>query len=44
MNIRNIIKKELSSLIEMKKAGEFPFDKETIEYYYNKFKELKKEK
>ncbi len=42
--INYIIKKELSSLIEMKKAGEFPFDKETIEYYYNKFKELKKEK
>lgn len=39
--INFIIKKELSSLIEMKKAGEFPFDKESIEFYYNKFKELK---
>ena len=42
--INYIIKQELSSLIEMKKAGEFPFDKETIEYYCNKFKELKNEK
>ncbi len=40
--INYIIKQELSSLIEMKKAGEFPFDKKTIEFYYKKFKELKK--
>ena len=39
--INYIIKVELSSLIEMKKTGEFPFDTQAIEYYYNIFKKLK---
>lgn len=39
--INFIIKEELSSLIEMKKASVFPFDKETIEYYCKVFKELR---
>ena len=39
--INYIIKEELSSLIEMKKAGVFPFNKETIEMYYEKFKKVK---
>ncbi len=40
--INYIIKSELSSLIEMKKQGEFPFDSNVIEYYYNIFKETQK--
>ena len=40
--INYIIKKELSSLIEMKKQGEFPFDSNVIEYYYNIFKTIQK--
>ena len=39
--INYIIKVELSSLIEMKKTGEFPFDTQVIEYYYNIFKKIK---
>ena len=39
--INFIIKEELSSLIEMKKASEFPFNKESIEYYYDKFQKIK---
>ena len=35
--INYIIKEELSNLIEMKKASEFPFNNETIERYYDKF-------
>ncbi len=42
-NINYIIKEELSSLIEMKKAGEFPFNPEVIEYYYNIFKKITKQ-
>jgi len=42
--INYIVKQELSSLIEMKKAGEFPFDKKVIESYYEKFKEIKNKK
>ena len=38
--INYIIKEELSSLINMKKASEFPFDTNVIEYYYNIFKEV----
>jgi len=38
--INYIIKEELSSLIEMKKASEFPFDSNVIEYYYNIFKKI----
>ena len=41
--INYIVKNELSSLIEMKKAGEFPFNKETIYHYYDKFKKMKNE-
>ena len=41
--INYIVKNELSSLIEMKKAGEFPFIKETIYHYYDKFKKMKNE-
>ena len=40
--INFIIKKELSSLIEMKKAGEFPFDEESIKKYYDLFQKIKK--
>ena len=39
--INYIIKEELSNLIEMKKASEFPFNKESIEYYYDIFKKIK---
>lgn len=35
-----ILKSELSSLIEMKKSSEFPFNVETIEYYNNVFKKI----
>ena len=38
--INYIIKNELSSLIEMKKASVFPFNVETIEYYYNVFRKV----
>ena len=40
--VNYIIKEELSSLIEMKKAGEFPFNTQAIEYYYNIFKNIQK--
>lgn len=39
--VNYIIKEELSSLIEMKKSGEFPFNEKCIEYYYNIFKKVK---
>ena len=39
--INYIIKEELSSLIEMKKAGAFPFDKKSIEYYLEVFKKIR---
>jgi protein associated with RNAse G/E len=42
--INFIIKEELSSLIEMKKSGVFPFNKESIEYYRDLFKKVKKER
>ena len=42
--INYIIKEELSSLIEMKKASDFPFNKESIEYYFDKFQKIKKSK
>ncbi len=35
-----IVKSELSSLIEMKKKNEGPFDKAVVEKYYNKYKEI----
>ena len=38
--INFIIKSELSSLIEMKKSSVFPFNVETIEYYYKLFREI----
>jgi protein associated with RNAse G/E len=40
--LNRVVKSELSSLIEMKKQGMFPFDLNAIEYYYNIFKNLKK--
>ena len=40
--INYIIKEELSSLIEMKKSGEFPFNRKAIEDYYELFKKIKK--
>ena len=42
--INYIIKEELSSLIEMKKASVFPFNKESIKYYCDVFKEIRKKK
>ena len=39
-DINYILKKELSSLIEMKKASEFPFNVDVIEYYNNIFKKI----
>ena len=41
-DLNRVVKSELSSLIEMKKQGMFPFDYGAIEYYYNIFKNLKK--
>lgn len=35
-----VIKSELSSLIEMKKAGDGPFNKELIAEYYEKYKKI----
>ena len=35
-----IIKSELESLIEMKKNNEGPFDKDVVEKYYKKYKEI----
>lgn len=40
--INYIIKEELSSLIEMKKSGVEPFNRKTIEMYYDLFKKVKK--
>lgn len=42
--INYIIKSELSSLIEMKKNGEFPFDKEVIDKYFKIFVKLNNQK
>ncbi len=42
--INYIIKEELSALIEMKKASEFPFNKQTIYDYYEKFQKVKNNK
>ncbi len=39
--INYIIKEEMTSLIEMKKASVFPFNKGTIEHYSEVFKELR---
>ena len=38
--INFIVKNELSSLIEMKKSSVFPFNVETIEYYYKLFRAI----
>ena len=40
--IDRIVKNELTKLIEMKKKGEGPFNKENINYYYNLFKKMQK--
>ncbi len=42
--INYIIKEELSSLIKMKKTSVFPFNKQSIEFYYEKFKKIKKDR
>lgn len=42
VEIDKIVKKELSNLIEIVKKKEFPFNEETINKYYKKYKELKK--
>lgn len=39
--INYIIKEELSSLIEMKKASVFPFNEKDINYYYKVFQNVK---
>lgn len=39
-----IVKKELESLINMKKNNEGPFDENTIEHYYNIYKDIEKSK
>ena len=41
-DIDNIVKKELSNLIEIVRKKENPFNEETINRYYEKYKELKK--
>ena len=38
--IDHIVNKELENLIEMKKKNEGPFNKELIEQYYEKYKEI----
>ena len=38
--LEEIIKSELESLIEMKKNNEGPFDKDVVEKYYKKYKEI----
>ena len=43
-DINYIIREELTSLIEMKKASVFPFNKESIEYYSDLFKKIKEKK
>ncbi len=43
-DIMTIVEAELSNLIEMKKASQAPFDKETIELYYDKFQKVKNTK
>ena len=35
-----VVKSELSSLIEMKRNNEGPFDKSLVEKYYEKYKEI----
>lgn len=41
--INYIIKMELSSLIEMKKSSECPFDEKIVNYYYEIFKNMQNE-
>ena len=41
--IDEILKYELTNLIEMERNKEFPFNKETIDFYYEKFLKLRKE-
>ena len=40
--INEIIKSELTSLIDMKRSGVNPFNKETIDYYYKIFRKIYK--
>lgn len=43
-DIDKILKKELTELINKVRNKEYPFNKKTIDHYYEKYKELKKEK
>lgn len=38
--INEIIKYELTSLIEMKRNGANPFNKETVDYYYKIYQKI----
>ena len=42
--IDTILKRELTVLINKVRNKEYPFNKETINFYYEKYKETKKEK
>ena len=42
--IDDILKYELSNLIEMERKKEYPFSKEIIDEYYEKYLKLRKEK
>ena len=42
--IDDILKYELSNLIEQERKKEFPFNKDVVDKYYEKYLELKKEK
>ena len=42
-SIDTILKSELSDLIELVRKKEIPFDKKTIEYYYNLYNKVKGE-
>ncbi len=43
-DLDTILKNELSKLIEMVRNKEYPFTEKTIDYYFNEYKKLKKEK
>ena len=41
--INEIIKYELNSLIQMKRNGVSPFDKDTIDYYFKIYQKINKQ-
>ena len=41
--IDDILKDQLTELINLVREKKIPFDKETIEYYYNIYNKVKKE-